>query len=585
MKIKLPVFAALLAIGVASAQDHPRVETFFGYTYMRANSASDVPAFSANGGSAQLAVNANKWLGFVTDIGAVHNGNIGGAHLDTTLTNFLFGPRVTLHRGRVNPYLNVLFGGVHGSTSINLAAIPVDPVTLPSGTPTPVPGQAVTLRAGASQTAFAMTTGGGIDIKINRHVSFRPIGLDYYMTRLQNLRSAQDNNQHNIRYTTGLNFTFGGEAPVVAAAPPAPPPTRSCWNGSSVPVGSDCPKRDMELRLSASATELCPEASATVSPSAGIPEGASYQWTIQGEPIGKGPTLEFGASGRQAGTYKVGLAVTAPEYNDGTAETTIAVRDYVPPSGTLDVSPAEIEAGQQATLKLNIAPRQCGTRLLPPVFTASEGSVRGDQFDSSQVQFDPAAKSEQRKTVTIMAKIADEKGSATVQGALVVKKAAATMAKRLPDIVFPNGSARVNNCGKRVLLEELKALIDSDPSGKVALVGHVSSKETGKAGLDQQRALNAAAVMSAGAGICQSFPASQILVGTTGAADNGVDYQSHFCGSTQELPGSTVKESESDAKFRRVEVWFVPSGGAIPSSLKDSKDAASLSVSSLGCPR
>jgi hypothetical protein len=56
-----------------------------------------------------------------------------------------------------------------------------------------------------------MTAGGGLDIKINKHLSFRPIGLDYYMTRLQNLRTQDDNNQNNLRYTTGFNFTFGAQ--------------------------------------------------------------------------------------------------------------------------------------------------------------------------------------------------------------------------------------------------------------------------------------------------------------------------------------------------------------------------------------
>jgi hypothetical protein len=56
-----------------------------------------------------------------------------------------------------------------------------------------------------------MTLGGGLDIKINKYVSFRPIGLDWYMTRLQNLRSLEDHNQDNIRYTTGLNITWGAQ--------------------------------------------------------------------------------------------------------------------------------------------------------------------------------------------------------------------------------------------------------------------------------------------------------------------------------------------------------------------------------------
>lgn len=585
MNSKLILAAALLSVGMASAQDYPRAETFAGYTYTRFNSASNVPAFSANGGGGQLAVNANRWIGFVADVGAVHNGNIGSAHLDSTFTNFLFGPRISLRHSRVTPYFNVLFGGVHAGTSTNVTGTALAdqlPVYLP-GAPAVVPGQAVTLRATASQTAFAMTSGGGLDIKINRHLSFRPIGLDYLMTRLQNLRSKQDNNQHNLRYTTGFNFTFGGEAPT--PPPPPPPPTRACWDNSTVPVGSPCPNRSMDLQLAASTSELCPGGSAVIRPSAAVPEGATYQWTIQGEPVGKGPTLDFGSTGRQAGAYKVGLAVAAPEYNEATAESTITVREYGPPTGTLEASPAEILAGERATLRANVAAGPCGTGLRPPVYTASEGAVRGNQFDSSDVQFDPASKSEQRKTVRIVAQVADDRGSATIQGSVVVKKPAATMATRLPDIVFPAGSARVNNCGKRVLLEELKAATDTDPAGKVVFVGHVSQSEAGKAGLDRQRALNAAAVISAGSGVCSSFPAAQTLVGASGTTDNGVDFQSRFCGASNELPGSVVKETESDAKFRRVEVWFVPSGGAMPAGSGNYQDAASLAVSRLGCPR
>src|SRR4051794_12818474 len=117
-KLSSLVAFAALAASVVSAQDYPRVEAFAGFTYTRANSASNVPAFSANGGGGQLAVNANKWVGFVMDLGAVHNGNISDVHLDSTFTNFLFGPRISLRYSRVRPYFNVLFGGIHAGTSI-----------------------------------------------------------------------------------------------------------------------------------------------------------------------------------------------------------------------------------------------------------------------------------------------------------------------------------------------------------------------------------------------------------------------------------------------------------------------------------
>ena len=154
-----------------------------------------MPAFSANGGSGQFVINFNKWFGFVSDVGAVHNGNIGGYHLDSTFTNFLFGPRIPIRvSSRATPYFQTLFGGVYASTSANIAVPPgsvnlpppVDPgYGVPAGGST---GNAIALRASTQQTVFAMTVGGGLDIKINRWMSFRPVGLDYYLTRLQNLR-------------------------------------------------------------------------------------------------------------------------------------------------------------------------------------------------------------------------------------------------------------------------------------------------------------------------------------------------------------------------------------------------------------
>src|SRR5207245_5968424 len=121
---------------------------------------------------------------------------------------YLFGPRISFRHSRLTPYFNVLFGGMHVGTSTAFSGVPVaTPAIFLPGSTTPIPPNTpVTGRLVASQTSFAMTTGGGLDIKINRHLSFRPIGLDYLMTRLQNYRTAQDNNQHNIRYTAGFNF-------------------------------------------------------------------------------------------------------------------------------------------------------------------------------------------------------------------------------------------------------------------------------------------------------------------------------------------------------------------------------------------
>ena len=107
--------------------------------------------------------------------------------------------------------------------------------------------------------------------------------------------------------------------------------------------------------------------------------------------------------------YKVGLTVAAPLHDEATAESAITIRAYAPPSGTLQLSEPEVLVGGHVTLTANFAPGQCGGALHPAVFAASEGSISGNQFDSSGVQFDPETNTAQQKTVTITATVADDK--------------------------------------------------------------------------------------------------------------------------------------------------------------------------------
>jgi Outer membrane protein beta-barrel domain len=198
--------------GVASASDYPTAETFLGFTYMRTGSDNGIPSFGMYGGGGQMAANVNRYFGIVADLGVVHNGDFGRSSLDTTFFNFLAGPRFTMRYKRFRPYVNILFGGAHASTSEEINAVPVQiptqPIFLP-GQPTQAGDSPVSLRAVASQTAFAMAVGGGLDIRINKHVNFRPIGLDWMLTHLQNIQDMQAGNQNHLRYTTGVNFTFG----------------------------------------------------------------------------------------------------------------------------------------------------------------------------------------------------------------------------------------------------------------------------------------------------------------------------------------------------------------------------------------
>ena len=100
----------------------------------------------------------------------MHNNNLNGIHADTTIANFLFGPRLTLdHPSRFRPFFQVLWGGVYGTSSAEFLGNPVN-----------------------------------ADTRLGKQISFRPIALDYYLTRLQNLRTQGDNNQNNLRYSAGF---------------------------------------------------------------------------------------------------------------------------------------------------------------------------------------------------------------------------------------------------------------------------------------------------------------------------------------------------------------------------------------------
>ena len=127
---------------------------------------------------------------------------IGGYQVNNNIINYLFGPRVSVRTGRVTPYFNILFGGVYAAAQTNVTTAPC------TGTSC---GNPSIVHLTNSQNAFAMAVGGGLDIKVAKHVAFRPIGLDYFLTRLHNPVDSNDHNQNNLRYSAGVNFLFGGQ--------------------------------------------------------------------------------------------------------------------------------------------------------------------------------------------------------------------------------------------------------------------------------------------------------------------------------------------------------------------------------------
>jgi opacity protein-like surface antigen len=183
-KLVVSLLAVVALSGVsAHAQDTPKVDIFAGYSYVRENpGTAGASSFNLNGGSASIAYNANSWLSGVADFGGYHNGNILKSGVGGTLSTYLFGPRVSYrHFGRITPFGEVLFGVAHASASIAGAT--------------------------ASDNAFAMTVGGGVDYKLTDRFAIRPVKVDYLMSRFSETGTG-GNTQNNLRVSTGIVFRF-----------------------------------------------------------------------------------------------------------------------------------------------------------------------------------------------------------------------------------------------------------------------------------------------------------------------------------------------------------------------------------------
>jgi opacity protein-like surface antigen len=169
---------ALLATSIAQAQETRGMEISGQYQYVRINPGQGAPSSSCQGAGGTFAVNVNRYLGVVGDIGGCKiTGLPAGA--SSHEINYLFGPRLAYHNsGRFTPYAQVLFGGERLSASV-------------TGFPS------------SSVNSFAMTFGGGADLQLTRHLAFRAIQVEYLYTHFSGAK------QNNMRLQSGLVYRFG----------------------------------------------------------------------------------------------------------------------------------------------------------------------------------------------------------------------------------------------------------------------------------------------------------------------------------------------------------------------------------------
>lgn len=393
--------------------------------------------------------------------------------------------------------------------------------------------------------------------------------------------------------TAGVTFYFGAPPPPpppppAPAPPPPPPPVLRVSNISG--MNDVCPGE--AVTLTANVSEITPG------------HRPAYRWTMNGQQVSTDPQYRF-VGPTQSGTYRIGVTVSddpgssenrnaAPPFSN---EVTLRVKDDAAPTITASADRTELQFGESTGVRAQGRGSECGGNLTYR-WSASEGNVAGapaGTFNSNGVQFDMTRRADvQTKNVTLTATVTDAKGRSASAPVNVRVSLPMLTARRFDDVIFPQGSARVNNCGKRVLIDELYPQLTANPDYDIVLIGHIDERERRPGrprptDLDRQRVLNVAAVLTAGADICPRLETGRVKVAWVGT-DQSAEFRTSFCGTSarpaqRERGGAGVRETDQRARNRRVEIWMVPRGAAMPSSSRPLEDLPVEEVRSKGCPR
>jgi hypothetical protein len=200
MKIRsaLVLGFALLLGSTAFAQDS-KVEITGFYSYFRFNpeNSGTLSSHSLNGGGADISYFFTHMIGIKAEFGGYQSNSvtfsdgISTATASANLFTYNVGPVVKFRSGHFEPFAEALFGGAHSSFYGNLCK-----------------QLATCLVNNPSNNAFDFVLGGGIDIPLSHSIAFRPVQVDYVLTRFGNGFTSGNQNQSNFRYQAGIQFRF-----------------------------------------------------------------------------------------------------------------------------------------------------------------------------------------------------------------------------------------------------------------------------------------------------------------------------------------------------------------------------------------
>jgi len=382
-------------------------------------------------------------------------------------------------------------------------------------------------------------------------------------------------NLYAFQPTVGINFWLGKkprdreyERTITITQPPPPPVTNNSISLGTLQGGGEvCGGTPVNLSITA-----------TTNP-ANVP--VQYQWAVNGMNTGGNQNSLMFTAPDAGGDQRVTVTITdtsqgATRAQPVTVTQTIRVRPYVRPTIRVTSGATEVQATDTTIPFVATTQGDCGGALTT-TWTASEGRITPNAqnpnqagFDATGVAFGAGGPTDQVKQITVTATVRDTRNQTSAGTAqLGVRKKA--VAVQLADILFVRGSARVNNCGQRVLTDDVYPQFRNGYS--IVLVGHTDPGDPRTANLDRDRAYAVGRLLVSGGRSPRNKIDSQNIRVDWAGNDQTSPKNSRQCEtSVREAAGNAISANDAAAPNRRVEIWLVPNGAAMPAAVKNPRD-------------